>query len=321
MSTELEPILPLYIDSTMISCFRSCPEKFRLEFIYGLRGASVSIHLHAGGVFASTLEHFYNLVWINGMDQDQALEASYPHFLTEWGDFTYTKKTPKTRENMWDAVCTYVETYPPREDHVQPYILQGRPCLEFTFAIPLLEEDGFPLHPSGSPFLYSGRFDLLGQWQGKPVVRDEKTTTRFDENWSSQWDLRSQFLGYCWASQMHGLEVDTVFVRGIAISMREVKHLEAIKIYPQMLIDKWHEQLRRDMHRLRKCWDEGYFDLNLANTCAEFGGCQYRNVCASPEPEAWMSQYTVRRWNPVLKNPISETQAPDYTKGLEDLVI
>lgn len=315
---DLVAILPEHIDSTMIGCFRACPQKFRLEFVYGLRGTDVSVHLHAGAAFASALEHFYHCLYIEGMDEDEALMRTYPHFLTQWGDFTTTRRTAKTRENMWHAVTSYISTYPPKDDWVQPYLEAGRPTLEYTFAIPLLEEDGFPLHPNGGNFLYSGRFDLLGRWHDKPVVRDEKTTGRFEEKWAEQWDLRSQFLGYCWACQQFGLPVDTVVVRGVAILQREIQHREAIKVYSQFLISRWYEQLRRDMWRLRSAWDNGYFDFNLAGACTEYGGCQFRDICASTDPEAFMSSYTVRRWNPLLKNPV-EGAPRDLTVGLETL--
>lgn len=300
---DLKPILPLYVDSTMISAFRACPRKFFYEFILGLRGAETSVHLHAGAVFASTLEAIYHKVHVLGMSDDEAICRSYLDFLAEWGDFTTTKPTPKTRENIWDAVWTYMETYPPRQDHIQPYFNDGHPTLEFTFSLPLFPEDGFPLHPSGSPFLYSGRFDMLGELDGHPVVRDEKTTGSIGSAWAEQWDLRSQFIGYCWACQQVGLPVDSVVVRGVGILKGSTTHVEAIKTYSHHLVEKWYEQLRRDLWRLVHAWDEGYFDLNLADACSSFGGCQFKLPCLSDNPTPWLETYTVRRWDPTKKNP------------------
>lgn len=304
--TSSEAILPVHIDSTMRSCFVSCPQKFYLEFCHGLRPARVSIDLHAGACFASALESIYEMVHRDKIPLDVAMLRTYGKYLTQWGDFEPMKDTPKTRERVWEAVEDYVRTYSPLTDHIQPANLPGQPSYEFSFGIPLLgdEDHPFPLHPSGSPFIYCGRFDMLGKWAGKLVVRDEKTTTSVGAAWAEQWDLRSQFLGYVWACQQSGLSVDTVSVRGVGILKTKITQVEAIKTYPQTLIDRWYEQLRRDLWRIRRAWDEGYFDFNFADACTSYGGCSFRDVCASDYPERWMANYVVRRWNPLDRNPI-----------------
>ena len=47
---------PSVLDSTIISSFRSCPTRFRLEYIENFKPRSVSIHLHAGAAYAAALE-------------------------------------------------------------------------------------------------------------------------------------------------------------------------------------------------------------------------------------------------------------------------
>jgi hypothetical protein len=319
--------LPLHIDSTMRSCFVSCPQKFLLEFVHGLRPPGLSVDLHAGACFALALEATYRGLWEHKRPFDEALAAAHGLFLEAWGDFSPPpyKSTSKTKDRVWEAVESYFATYSPRTDHVQCYFDEsGKPTFEFTFAIPLepacdsedyrrvVEDDKipcFPLHPSGQPFLYSGRFDLLGNYNGRPCIRDEKTTGRgFTHDWSEHWSLRAQFLGYTWACQQAGIDLDTVVVRGVAIQKTQIQHTEAIKIYSQFLIDQWHEQLRRDLWRLRRAWDEGYFDYNLGETCTQYGLCQFMPVCSSPpnHRDQWHSNYVVRHWNPLNKNPATE---------------
>lgn len=303
---QVTPILQHHIDSTMISSFRACPQKFWNEFVLGLRGET-SIDLHAGAVFSATLERFYREIWISNADVPTALGRAYATFSDEWGDFIIRKeKHPKTPENMWAAVESYVATYPPRTDPCQPYFTSGVPSFEFSFAIPL-DFPGFPLHPSGDPFIYVGRFDMFGKWNGRPAVRDEKTAQRLESNWAEKWDLRSQFLGYCWALQHNGISCNTAIVRGVIITTKEVRQVEAIKIYPQFLIDRWFEQLKRDLWRIRRAWDEQYFDYNLADSCTAYSGCSFVSLCSSPTPENWYSSFSVKRWNPLDRNPVGET--------------
>lgn len=324
-----EVSLPAHIDSTMISCFRSCPQKFWLEFVCGYRPPGISIDLHAGACFASAMENTYREIWIKNSSLDQALEYARARFYFDWGDFEIPeyKRTSKTRERVWDAVEDYFEKYPPRTDHVQPYFSDGEPTFEFTFAIPLNPEDGFPLHPSGDPFIYSGRFDLLGAYMGRPCVRDEKTTGgSISTGWAEKWDLRSQFLGYVWACQQSGIDLDTVVVRGIAIQKTQIVHAEAIKIYSQHMIERWYDQLRRDLHRMVAAFRQQHFDFNLADACTSYGNCIFIDVCQSQNPESWLNNFEIRHWNPLSKDPTeaaklaSESGVPLLTQGSANYV-
>jgi hypothetical protein len=328
-----QAIMPSNIDSTMLTCFRSCPEKMRLEFIYGLRPAGLSVDLHAGAAFASGIEAVRKAVFQKGKSLSDALLEGNAAFQIAWGSFEIPeyKKTAKTRENTWFAVEEYFRKWSPLTDHFQPYYLDGKPTFEWTFAIPLepcaphdsLRERGecyrsyhpddhtsqFPLHPNGSPWLYSGRFDMLGAYEGKPRWGDEKTTGgSISTGWSDKWRLRNQFLGYTWALQQHGMDTIGGVVRGIAILKTKIDLAESTPIYSQDQIDRWYEQLRRDLWRLRQAWDTGYFDLNLADTCTSYGTCMFMNICSASKEnrENWFNDFEVRRWNPLEKNPIEE---------------
>jgi hypothetical protein len=311
-------ILPQHIDSTMRSCFVSCPQKFYNEFCLGLRPPTLSVDLHAGGVFASTLERFHREVWDNGSDVSNALALAHGTFVREWGNFTTEKDTAKTPDRMWAAFEDYVKTYDPRTDHCRPYTLNGRVTSEFSFAIPLEPSQGFPLHPvTKEPFIYNGRADMIGQYKTRPCIRDEKTAGRLESNWTEKWDLRAQFQGYCWAAQSSEIDCDTVIVRGIIITKQQIRQVEAIKIYPRWMIERWFEQLRRDMHRLVKCYNDNWWDYNLGDACTQYGSCQFMELCTTQESlrDNFRSNYQVNRWNPLHKNPIGES-APDVQPAL-----
>ncbi len=198
---QLEPILPQYIDSTMITAFRGCRRKFYNEFVLGLRPQAVSIDLHAGGAFSTACEVFYHTFHcgvppqpeqpgvggIRAGDLDGARMAAFQAFNAYWGDLEAPHGSPKTKDNVWLAFETLLREYPPATDHVQPYFVDDKPTFEFNFAIPL-EGPGWPRHPvSGDPFLYAGRYDMLGTYHGAPCFRDEKTTKQAGPTWAEQW--------------------------------------------------------------------------------------------------------------------------------------
>jgi len=322
----IENLLPQYVDSTMISCARQCLEKFRLEFCWGLRPPGISIDLHAGACYATAIEATLRGIHEKNLSLDDALERAHFAFLVAWGDVQMPEnsRNAKTLDRVWQAVSNpegdtenrgYFDIYSPHTDPLQPYFdASGLPTLEYTFSVPLEPcsriNDGtsFPLHPDGSPFLYSGRFDMLGRLGGraKPVVKDDKTTGyAMGADWAARWNLRSQFLGYVWACQQCGIDLDTVLVRGVGILKTKIHHAEAEKTYSSFLIDRWHEQLRRDLWRIRQAWDSGYFDFNLGESCTAYGNCMFMDVCQSRSAENWYNSYEVRRWNPLQKNPIA----------------
>ena len=141
--------LPLHVDSTMINCFRSCPEKWNLEFAGGFRPPTISIDLHAGACFAIALETVYKYVWAHNLPLKDAIERAHGAFLVAWGDFEIPefKETSKTKDRVWEAAECYFlgeripngfQGYQPKTDHVQPYFdTKGNPSFEYTFAIPL----------------------------------------------------------------------------------------------------------------------------------------------------------------------------------------
>lgn len=309
MIDALTPILPGYMDSTMMSAFRSCPRKFYNEFVLGLRPSGISVDLHAGGAFAHALEVVRKEIHLNARTLDEALIRANAAFEIYWGDFEIPefKKTNKRPDRVWAAVESYFNQYPPMTDHIQPYFVGGVPTFEFTFAIPL-DGDNWPLHPvTKEPFLYVGRFDMFGQYLGRPVVEDDKTSgAGHYSNWSEKWDLRSQFIGYTWACQQLGLEVEEVVVRGVGIQMTQIAHAEAIKPYSKHLRTLWLEQLRRDLWRLVAMYSEGYFDYNLGDACTAFSNCMFMQPCQSPDPEPWLKTFDVKRWNPTSQNPVEE---------------
>lgn len=322
--------LPSHIDSTMMSTARACLQKFYAEFCLGLRPVDVSVDLHAGGCFAAAMERLNREIFANKADTTTALGRAFATFTAEWGDFEIRNpNSPKTPEAMWAAFESYVAQFPPTSDPVQPYFSDDVPSFEFSFAIPL-DFPGFPLHPiSGDPFVYSGRFDLFGRLTsmgGIPCVRDEKTAQRLESNWAQKWDLRSQFLGYCWALQHLGIPCSTVVIRGVIIyKAREAGLVEAIKQYPQHLIDRWFEQLRRDLNRIVAAHNEGYWDFNLGDSCTAFSHCHFMDRCSSKQPDLWNGSYTQRRWNPLNRNPLGNPstiplnfngQIPDKFKHL-----
>jgi hypothetical protein len=218
--------------------------------------------------------------------------------LQAYGDFECPADSPKSAQRMAGALVFYFDTYP-IESSGEPIMFAGeRRAIEFSFLEPLPF-----LHPvTKQPVLYSGRADSILNFAGGVWVNDEKTTSSLGASWGNQWDLRSQFTAYCWAASRAGLKVDGVLVRGVSILKTKYDTQQVLTYRSDWEIDRWLAQVQRDLTRMQECWEAGYWDFNLDHACTEYGGCAFRRVCRSPEPDTWLPMDFERKiWDPVTR--------------------
>lgn len=312
--------IPKHIDSSTLSTWRSCRRKYFWQTVNSLYPSGKSVHLIAGGAIAAGMEAARKRVFLDPRPSDvhidDILHAAFLAFAAEWGSYEAPPESPKDAINSFNALATYLTEFPPATDVVQPLTRpDGSPTVEFTFAIPLEVN-----HPdTGDPFIFSGRFDLLGTFNGIPCVVDEKTTSQLGYSWASQWALRGQFMGYIWACQQLGYPVNMAVVRGIALLKRDIKFETAIVQFPQHLIDRWHKMLISDVKELAFAYeayrdgkydDESVYPYNFADSCSSYGGCAFATLCSAKDPEAYYNNYIRHRWDPLAKTPIQEETKP-----------
>ena len=143
---------------------------------------------------------------------------------------------------------------------------------------------------------------MIAEAFGGVYIYDEKTTSSLGLSWSRQWEMRSQFTGYCWAAREAGIRVDGVLVRGLSILKTKYETQEAITYRPQWQVDRWLAQTTRDIERMMEAWGTGYFDFNLDHACSEFGGCTFRQICTIQDPtDFFTASFERRQWNPMTR--------------------
>jgi len=58
----------------------------------------------------------------------------------------------------------------------------------------------------------------------------------------------------------------------------------------------------REIKRMIKMWEEGYFDMSLGDACNEYGGCQFKSICLTQDPAPWLEiSFERRHWDPVAR--------------------
>lgn len=291
------PAFPSVIDSTLMAAFKSCPRKAFLEYFEHWKVRDQSVHLHAGAAYAGGLEAARIAYYVEGQSHDDCIAIGIKRLLEMYGDFDCPPDSAKSAGRMAGALEFYFERYPMTSDAAVPMTLPGgKRGIEFSFVEPL----DFAHPETGEPLVYSGRLDQMVDFEGMQLGEDDKTTSQLGASWPRQWDLRSQFTSYVWGAHRAGIKLNGFLVRGVSILKSKYDTLQAITYRPEWQIDRWYEQLLRDLKRMQQAWEEGYFDYNLDHACAEYGGCVFRQACQMKDPSPLLQQqFQRRRWDPI----------------------
>jgi hypothetical protein len=294
---------------------------------------SESVHLVAGGAFAKGIEvarkaYFEgeyesanvqytpdpetglekrHVVWASQAgapgDREAAEALGLAALIAAYGDFECPPDSAKSIGRTAGALEFYFQNYPLGGDGTEPIKLPGgRRGIEFSFAQPL------PIaHPvTGDPILYTGRSDMIAEFAGAVYIFDEKTTSQLGASWGRQWENRAQFTGYAWAARENGIETAGSIVRGVSILKTKYDTQQAITYRPGWEIDRWLEQTVRDIERMQRCWQDGWWDYSLDGACGEYGGCNLLQVCKSPNPDSWLPMYFEQKvWDPLARKQLT----------------
>lgn len=298
---------PAVIDNSMLSQLKACEGKAYYSFLENLSPQGTSVHLHAGGAFAHGVEHVRRAYYQQGKSEDEAIAIGTAELLAYYGDYECPPESAKSAERMAGALVFYFDNYRLGDDYIQPWTDGQSSGIEFSFSFPL----PVPHPQSGEPLIYSGRFDMLGQHEnGSLLVVDEKTATSLGTSWVNQWELDSQFTGYCCGARMFNKPVVGALIRGVSILKTKFDTKEAIIYRPQWQIDRWYKQLVRDVTRLAEIWKYGNSEVNWKldkSACGAYGGCAFKLLCASPNPDQWKAvNYEPRAWHPMLREEREE---------------
>lgn len=297
------PMFPHTVDSTMLSSFRSCPQKMFRTYVEHWKPKATSVHLVAGGAFASGIEAARNAFYCLGQSAEDAEAAGLAALIAHYGDFVPPEGSAKTLERMCGALEFYFFNYPLGADGANPITLaSGKRGIEFSFSEPL----GVSHPVTGDPILYTGRSDMLAERAGGVYVYDEKTTTSLGMSWCNQWEMRSQFTGYEWAASRQGIKTAGSIIRGVSILKTKYDTQEVATYRSRYELERFEEQLNRDIERMIRCWKEGYWDYSLDGGCTEYGGCSLTKVCKSSDPDSWLPTFfTQRVWDPLARKELT----------------
>lgn len=295
---------PEVVDSTFIAAAKACETKAFRMYMEHWKPTGESIHLHAGAAFARGLEVARRAFWESGDSAEDAMAHGLRALIESYGDYQPEEGQAKTLERVAGAFEYYFDCFPLSREQLgqcdgEPVYVPGHGrAVEFSFAEPLNI-----LHPvTGNPIIYSGRADMIARFAEGIYVWDDKTASQLGATWSAQWEHRSQFSAYTWAARRAGFNVNGVVVNGISILKTKYGDARAVTNRSHWEIERWEHEVERILKRMIESWRTGDYAYNLDEACASYGGCAFRTVCKSPEPETWLPMYFEKRvWDPLLR--------------------
>lgn len=166
-------------DATSLDLAQTCLRKYYYTMILGIRPKNKSVHLIFGGIYASSLEHFYKYRAEGASIEEAQLRVVHEALIESWehdrdaegnripgtGHAVYFDDTKKTRVNLIRTIVWYIEQFAAEtEDGLKTYHLQsGKPAVELSFALEIADN-----------VLYCGHLDRVVSMGDQLYVMDQK---------------------------------------------------------------------------------------------------------------------------------------------------
>lgn len=284
-----DPIAPEALDSSMISTWLSCPRKFYLEYVLGLRPKNEDrVALTYGSLWHKVLETAWR----------DSIEAALNLIEDNYDVFKLNDDKNRTAKRMRADFIRYLKEYAK---------------VDGSNKILALEKPFDLLLPNG--IRYCGKIDRVfetGKSDGSKIkIMDHKSTTFFTSTYFDNLELGIQVPGYLYALRRlsgntaireavidvyHILKNKTNFVRR-TLSFRASK-LAAWERNICRITEEITEGLENHLE------DPEWWYLNPGQRCSDYGGCAFKLVHQLP-PERnnrtrlLAHEFKVVRWDPI----------------------
>lgn len=311
---KIQTDFPAVLDDTILAKYGQCPWKANLSECLHYKAKDKSTHLIAGGAYAAGLEALRLSFYVRKEPLPIARGHAAAAAIREYGDHETDDKYPnKSLDRVLSALDYYCKWRNPATDIYKPMTFSGDvPGIEFNFAVEIPHPNGGPIpHPvTGDPLLFTGRSDaVLQNPDGALFLLDDKTESQLGATWQQKWRLRSQFTGYFWAARQLGIPITAILIRGMcfyrAIQSKTGTFFhgkEATSTRTEHDCQVWLSTTQQRILRFIRDWEENQWELALGDACNAYGGCQFKHICTSKQPELWLNQdFRRARWNPLKR--------------------
>ena len=307
-----------FVDFSTLASFRNCKEQSRLGYVLHLQPTEERPALSFGTAFHAGIAGFYRAI-AKKISRDNAVEIAQASFVKELK--TLNSALPiamesDERRSVERGVAlleAYFEKWKSEPFKIMVRPDTGEPYVEIGFRLYVCNIDGIDI-------IFTGKVDRMMQSlvDGRPYNFETKSTATSLTQFIKQVRPNHQVTGYHAAMKNIGIDVAGTIWDCIFVSDRkpDLKSSDKWRTYG---IDMDKDFARQDTRRSATDIEEFWFDLestvnefmrlqksglrrwerNAPFMCHAYGGCAYRDVCATNlNPAVITSKFEVKPWEP-----------------------
>lgn len=294
-------------DHTSLSILKECPRKYQLAIIEGWRPKTTAAPLAFGSLMHAVLEEYDRLQHRSpdaSRDTLMSRTVRYALEITTLRNeddtikaFFSTTDSKRSRYNLVRAIVWYIDKFHD-ERLCTASLPNGSPALELSFRISLPFTT-----PDGTPYIYCGHIDKIGELSENLFVVERKhTTTTLSSYYFDRFSPSNQVTGYIFAANvMMQRPVNGALVDAMQIAEGFSRVLRAPITRTQEQVNEWLLNLGYWLRQARHYSEQDYFPMN-EESCHKFSGCQFRGICrlAPGARQVFLqSNFNKEPWDPL----------------------
>ena len=263
------------LDNSGREAFASCPRKYFLSCICGLRPLQGSNALRYGSTWHAIMEGYYSAIKA-GAPFSKAVSQALAYGRTIWGLETAVhpewEEDYRTLDAAGEALLHYLDEF----HQVDTASLEVK-ATEQSFYVKIADGLGF-----------FGKIDMRAVLDGIPFVVEHKTTGQSAALVAERLNRSAQIMGYTYAAKMMGLEVQGCLVVIHQISCRRKadgtwgKQTIAFRRVPMIFTDSdleaWRQSFTLTAEQIAQCEARQCWPMQF-DSCYRFGRCCYAPLC------------------------------------------
>lgn len=291
------PIIPTSMathDNTMMSKYAKCQRLYALSHILHRRSIFRSPALSFGSLLHVGLDAYYRTLSPKSRDRNidnviAAAEFAVAQMQEE--PFYDFEDDYRTRDRAIAVIIDYIKKYGPDQDFEEIIFTET--------AHDIRHPDGFP---------WGGITDLWVIFNGRDWIVDHKSTSRFGQDYFTQFRRDPQFMGYLInAAALRGTWPAGVIVNTPVVRKNDQEFQRQPIIFPHWLIEECRRmqhlnyvEIHEKRERSLDPWDDTVWRPNLYSCEGKYGKCEMYGVCHTlPENRdlVLQSEYEEKEWD------------------------
>lgn len=334
----------LFIDNSSLESFQTCPRQAQYSVSARRRAAVDRVPLRFGGITHKVLEPRYRssepMYAQTAPVQKEMISVAEREFLgvkqpdgSRVGGWSPPSDDYRTFDMMLQVIQGY-GTYYPYESFDVLRLPDGRPFVEFPFALPLgeihvnadflVQTLGFDSEGKivkvGEPvvkfiavlrIMWTGRIDLVYSMSGGTYLMDHKTSSMATN--MQEFELSHQFYGYKWAVEqilktpVTGCVINRIVVRKPTKTGQGTTFERKLIAFQDGLAADWRTDILHIIADYAEMVRRGHMPKHTGWCVGKFGACQFHKVCSLDTLEQRDLVLSSGEYEDNIWSPLTET--------------